>query len=219
MTRPSLLPRHAGAEPSCDPGAKAAPSSLLPGTIQPPWRVMHWRCACAPSRRAGGGAGPPFRPRWPSSGRRSSRSSTSRSTSAPTCSVASHASANDLFTVTLPKDGLGFTYPPFSALLFAPFAHLPLRVCEVAFSLCQPRRRLRPDRRQPARRVRGLRPAHHPVVVPGLGAAGRHVRPGAPDLPPRPGQHHPRPHGRGGHDAGPAAARGASWSDWPPPSR
>jgi alpha-1,2-mannosyltransferase len=46
-----------------------------------------------------------------------------------------HAPSNDLFTVTLPKDGLGFTYPPFSALLFGPFAHLPLRVCEVAFSL------------------------------------------------------------------------------------
>ena len=46
-----------------------------------------------------------------------------------------HAPANDLFTVTLPKDGLGFTYPPFSALLFAPFAQFPLRVCEVAFSL------------------------------------------------------------------------------------
>ncbi len=46
-----------------------------------------------------------------------------------------HAPTNDLFTVTLPKDGLGFTYPPFSALLFAPFAHFPLRVCEVAFSL------------------------------------------------------------------------------------
>ena len=37
-----------------------------------------------------------------------------------------HAWAGDLFSVTLPKDGLGFTYPPFSALLFAPFAHLPL---------------------------------------------------------------------------------------------
>jgi len=46
-----------------------------------------------------------------------------------------HARTNDLFTVTLPTDHLGFTYPPFSALLFAPFAHLPLRVCEVAFSL------------------------------------------------------------------------------------
>ena len=45
-----------------------------------------------------------------------------------------HASSNDLFTVTYPTDHLGFTYPPFSALLFAPFAHLPLRVCEVAFS-------------------------------------------------------------------------------------
>jgi alpha-1,2-mannosyltransferase len=45
-----------------------------------------------------------------------------------------HAWSGDLFRVTLPKDGLGFTYPPFSALLFAPFAHLPLRVCEVVFS-------------------------------------------------------------------------------------
>jgi alpha-1,2-mannosyltransferase len=45
-----------------------------------------------------------------------------------------HAQSNDLFTVTLPQDHLGFTYPPFSALLFAPFAHAPLRVCEVAFS-------------------------------------------------------------------------------------
>ena len=46
-----------------------------------------------------------------------------------------HASSNNLFSVTLPKDGLGFTYPPFSALLFAPFAHAPLGVAEVAFSL------------------------------------------------------------------------------------
>ncbi len=45
-----------------------------------------------------------------------------------------HAHANNLFTVTLPIDHLGFTYPPFSALLFAPFAHVPLRICEVAFS-------------------------------------------------------------------------------------
>ncbi len=45
-----------------------------------------------------------------------------------------HASSNNLFTVTYPTDHLGFTYPPFSALLFAPFAHFPLRACEVAFS-------------------------------------------------------------------------------------
>ncbi len=45
-----------------------------------------------------------------------------------------HAHSSNLFTVTLPADNLGFTYPPFSALLFAPFAHLPLRVCEVGFS-------------------------------------------------------------------------------------
>jgi alpha-1,2-mannosyltransferase len=45
-----------------------------------------------------------------------------------------HAWSNDLFTVTYPTDHLGFTYPPFSALLFAPFAHVPVRVCEVGFS-------------------------------------------------------------------------------------
>ena len=45
-----------------------------------------------------------------------------------------HAHSSNLFTVTLPADNLGFTYPPFSALLFAPFAHLPVRVCEVGFS-------------------------------------------------------------------------------------
>jgi alpha-1,2-mannosyltransferase len=45
-----------------------------------------------------------------------------------------NAHSSNLFTVTLPADNLGFTYPPFSALLFAPFAHLPLRVCEVGFS-------------------------------------------------------------------------------------
>jgi alpha-1,2-mannosyltransferase len=46
-----------------------------------------------------------------------------------------HAWMSDLFSVTLPKDGLGFTYPPFSALLFAPGAQAPLAVAEVVFSL------------------------------------------------------------------------------------
>jgi alpha-1,2-mannosyltransferase len=46
----------------------------------------------------------------------------------------SHAASDDLFTVTYPTDHLGFTYPPFSALLFAPFAHFPLRATEVVFS-------------------------------------------------------------------------------------
>jgi alpha-1,2-mannosyltransferase len=45
-----------------------------------------------------------------------------------------HATSNNLFTVTYPTDHLGFTYPPFSALLFAPFAHFPRRACEVVFS-------------------------------------------------------------------------------------
>ena len=52
-----------------------------------------------------------------------------------------------------PTDHLGFTYPPFSALLFAPFAHLPLRVCEVAFSWINLAALFGTDRRQPARRV------------------------------------------------------------------
>ena len=45
-----------------------------------------------------------------------------------------HAAGDDLFSVTLAKDGLGFTYPPFSALLFSPFAHAPVRLAEVVFS-------------------------------------------------------------------------------------
>jgi alpha-1,2-mannosyltransferase len=45
-----------------------------------------------------------------------------------------HAWSNDLFTVTYPTDHLGFTYPPFSALLFAPFAHFTTLVDEVGFS-------------------------------------------------------------------------------------
>ncbi|HVB92290.1 MAG TPA: glycosyltransferase 87 family protein [Acidimicrobiales bacterium] len=45
-----------------------------------------------------------------------------------------HAFSADLFTVTYPSDHLGFTYPPFAALLFSPFAHLPVRASEVAFS-------------------------------------------------------------------------------------
>ncbi len=45
-----------------------------------------------------------------------------------------HATGDRLFSVTLAKDGLGFTYPPFSALLFSPFAHAPMQVAEVVFS-------------------------------------------------------------------------------------
>jgi alpha-1,2-mannosyltransferase len=45
-----------------------------------------------------------------------------------------HARAADLFSVTFPVDHLGFTYPPFAALLFAPVAHVPARAAAVAFS-------------------------------------------------------------------------------------
>jgi alpha-1,2-mannosyltransferase len=47
-----------------------------------------------------------------------------------------HAFSSSLFTVTYPQDHLGFTYPPFAALLFSPFAHFPVRASEVAFSWC-----------------------------------------------------------------------------------
>ena len=69
-----------------------------------------------------------------SAARRSSPSSTSRLDRSTYLLGGAHAPTNDLFTVTYPTDHLGFTYPPFSALLFAPFAHFPLRVCEVVFS-------------------------------------------------------------------------------------
>ena len=67
-----------------------------------------------------------------------------------------HAASNDLFTVTYPTDHLGFTYPPFSALLFAPFAHFPVRRLRGGVLLAEPRRAVRADRREPACRVRAL---------------------------------------------------------------
>jgi alpha-1,2-mannosyltransferase len=45
-----------------------------------------------------------------------------------------HAFGANLYQVVYPPTGLGFTYPPFAALLFAPLAHLPMRVDQVAFS-------------------------------------------------------------------------------------
>ncbi|HSN02418.1 MAG TPA: glycosyltransferase 87 family protein [Acidimicrobiales bacterium] len=45
-----------------------------------------------------------------------------------------HALRGDLYAVSYPPTHLGFTYPPFAALLFAPFSHLPPRVDQVAFS-------------------------------------------------------------------------------------
>lgn len=45
-----------------------------------------------------------------------------------------HAFSADLFTVTYPSDHLGFTYPPFAAVLFSPFAHVPIRAAEIAYS-------------------------------------------------------------------------------------
>ena len=55
---------------------------------------------------------------------------------------------------------------------------------------------------------RALDKRTRPVVGPRPRAAGAAVRPGAPDLPARAGQHHPGPHGRGRPDDGPAAAPG-----------
>ncbi|MGH9016268.1 MAG: glycosyltransferase 87 family protein [Acidimicrobiales bacterium] len=45
-----------------------------------------------------------------------------------------HAFSPSLYRMLYPPTGLGFTYPPFPALLFAPFSHLPLRVDTVAFT-------------------------------------------------------------------------------------
>jgi len=45
-----------------------------------------------------------------------------------------HAFSADLYRVRYPPTHLGFTYPPFAALLFAPFAHLPPRLTRVAFT-------------------------------------------------------------------------------------
>jgi alpha-1,2-mannosyltransferase len=45
-----------------------------------------------------------------------------------------HAFSSDLYRVQYPITHLGFTYPPFPALLFAPFAHLPLRLVTVSFT-------------------------------------------------------------------------------------
>jgi alpha-1,2-mannosyltransferase len=45
-----------------------------------------------------------------------------------------HALGANLYQVVYPPTGLGFTYPPFAALLFVPLAHLPMRVDQVAIS-------------------------------------------------------------------------------------
>ena len=44
-----------------------------------------------------------------------------------------HAFSVELYQVRYPVTHLGFTYPPFAALLFAPFAHLPLKLDTIAF--------------------------------------------------------------------------------------
>jgi len=46
-----------------------------------------------------------------------------------------HAFRSDLYSVVYPPTHLGFTYPPFAALLFSPLAHLPLRLDQILFSL------------------------------------------------------------------------------------
>ena len=45
-----------------------------------------------------------------------------------------HALRGDLYSATYPPTHLGFTYPPFAAVLFAPFSHLPLRLDQILFS-------------------------------------------------------------------------------------
>jgi alpha-1,2-mannosyltransferase len=45
-----------------------------------------------------------------------------------------HALRGDLYTASYQPTHLGFTYPPFAAMLSAPFSHLPLRFDQIAFA-------------------------------------------------------------------------------------
>jgi alpha-1,2-mannosyltransferase len=45
-----------------------------------------------------------------------------------------HAFRVDLYRVVYPPTHLGFTYPPFAALWFAPLSHLPVRLDQIVFS-------------------------------------------------------------------------------------
>jgi len=45
-----------------------------------------------------------------------------------------HAFRSDLYSVIYPPTHLGFTYPPFAALLFSPLSHLPVRFDQILFS-------------------------------------------------------------------------------------
>ena len=45
-----------------------------------------------------------------------------------------NAFRSDLYSVHYPPTHLGFTYPPFAALLFSPLSHLPVRVDQILFS-------------------------------------------------------------------------------------
>ena len=47
-----------------------------------------------------------------------------------------HAFHPDLYRVVYRPTGLGFTYPPFAAFWFAPVAHLPARLDQIAFTWC-----------------------------------------------------------------------------------
>ena len=45
-----------------------------------------------------------------------------------------HAFRSDLYSVLYPPTHLGFTYPPFAALLFSPLSHMPVRLDQILFS-------------------------------------------------------------------------------------
>ena len=45
-----------------------------------------------------------------------------------------HAARTDLYSVVYPPTHLGFTYPPFAALLFSPLSHVPVRLDQTLFS-------------------------------------------------------------------------------------
>src|SRR5664280_10332 len=45
-----------------------------------------------------------------------------------------HAFRSDLYRVVYPPTHLGFTYPPFAAILFSPLSHLPVHLDQILFS-------------------------------------------------------------------------------------
>ena len=169
---------------------------------------MHWRCACARSRPAVVGDGPPSRPPWRSSaprswplppaarpehlpawaGRTRRPTTSSPSPTRPTIWASPTRRSRRCSSPRSPTSRCAPARWSFSWVnLAALFAMIVVSLRAVCTAL---------DKRTILWWALALR---------GAGAA---VRPGAPDLPARAGQHHPGADGRGRPDDGPAAAAG-----------